>query len=332
MNKDKRSLHDRGTIDSKGHWKPPYSCQDSPLFRKPFNIKILLKYLFVRGFIFPKLVLYTLLSIATFYLLKNDLTTSSSITLQFAGMMFLRNLVMVIAIYGGYHMILYRLKLQGKKQKYNPEWQARNNKRYLFKDQTLDNMFRTCTHGVLIWTLYELLYVWAIQQGFIPLISWAGNPVYFVLLFLLLPIYREAHFFFVHLLLHKGWFMKNVHSVHHKNINPGPWSGLSMHWIEHLLYFSSLLIHFIVPSHPIHFFLTSLTAGLTPAAGHIGYEGPIYNEKYTSGDYFHYLHHKHVSCNFGTGNLPLDRWFGYLYDGEGKYENMLLAKKKRKAM
>jgi len=34
---------------------------------------------------------------------------------------------------------------------------------------------------------------------------------------------------------------KKVHSLHHRNTNIGPWSGLSMHPIEHLLFFSSIL-------------------------------------------------------------------------------------------
>jgi hypothetical protein len=42
-----------------------------------------------------------------------------------------------------------------------------------------------------------------------------------------------------------------------QNDNPGPWSGLAMHPIEHVIYFSVVLIHFIVPSHPLHFFFNA---------------------------------------------------------------------------
>ena len=31
--------------------------------------------------------------------------------------------------------------------------------------------------------------------------------------------------------------------------------------------------------------------------------------------YAHYLHHKYFECNYADGILPLDRWFGTLYDG-----------------
>jgi hypothetical protein len=33
-----------------------------------------------------------------------------------------------------------------------------------------------------------------------------------------------------------------VHSVHHNSVNPSPWSSLSMHPVEHLLYWSDSLI------------------------------------------------------------------------------------------
>ncbi len=31
---------------------------------------------------------------------------------------------------------------------------------------------------------------------------------------------------------------RHFHSLHHKSYNPGPWSGLSMHPVEHLLYYT----------------------------------------------------------------------------------------------
>ena len=111
-----------------------------------------------------------------------------------------------------------------------------------------------------------------------------------------------------------------VHSVHHRNPNPGPWSGLSMHPLEACLYFSVLLIHFVVPSHPVHFFFDSITTGLSPANGHHGFEGPLFRGKFSTGSYFHYLHHRYVSCNFGEATIPWDKWLGRYYDGQGTYK------------
>jgi sterol desaturase/sphingolipid hydroxylase (fatty acid hydroxylase superfamily) len=41
--------------------------------------------------------------------------------------------------------------------------------------------------------------------------------------------------------------MNAVHSVHRKNPNPGPWTGLAMYPVEHLLYFGVMAIRFVVP-------------------------------------------------------------------------------------
>ena len=98
-----------------------------------------------------------------------------------------------------------------------------------------------------------------------------------------------------------------------------------MHPVEHLLYLSVVMIHFVVPSHPLHFFFNSQLTALTPATGHHGFEGPLFHGKLQTGSYFHYLHHRYVSCNFGEATVPLDRWFGRFYDGIGPYRATLNA-------
>lgn len=309
-----------GTTDANGHWSPPYECSLSPLFIWPLQPVKIIKYLFgFPGYFWPKFSLYIVLAIATFFLLESDLSSPKQFSFSWVGLMLLRNLFMIFFVYGGYHLFLYILKVQGTTQKYHPEWQNIGSKKFLFKNQVYDNIFRSCVSGATIWTAYELIYVWLFSKGMLPFLDWTKHPVYFVAMIILIPFYRESHFYFVHRLIHWGPLMKYIHSVHHKNNNVGPWSGLAMHPIEHLLYFSAALIHFVIPSHPIHFFLNIQLAGLTPAAGHIGFEGPIYKRLYPSGDYYHYLHHRYVSCNFGTSALPWDRWFGHFYNGQGPY-------------
>jgi sterol desaturase/sphingolipid hydroxylase (fatty acid hydroxylase superfamily) len=63
-----------------------------------------------------------------------------------------------------------------------------------------------------------------------------------------------------------------AHKVHHRNTNTGAWSGMSMHPIEHILYFSGILIHWIIPSHPLVAMYHVFHAGLAPTPGHTGYE------------------------------------------------------------
>jgi len=57
---------------------------------------------------------------------------------------------------------------------------------------------------------------------------------------------------------------------------------------------------------------------LNPALGHTGFDRIVLRESergISIDSYFHYLHHRHFECNYGTQPLPLDRWFGSLHDG-----------------
>jgi sterol desaturase/sphingolipid hydroxylase (fatty acid hydroxylase superfamily) len=100
-----------------------------------------------------------------------------------------------------------------------------------------------------------------------------------------------------------------------------------MHPVEHLLYLSVVAIHFLVPSHPLHFFFNSQLTALTPAFGHVGFEGPLFHGRVATGSYFHYLHHRFVSCNYGEATVPLDLWFGSFFNGEGAYRTASRARK-----
>ncbi len=309
-----------GSYDEKGYWRPPYPCSFSPLWQRPLNLKAIVKYIFGwGGYLWPRNALYVGLAVFTWYFLQPGFSITDTFAAGWVGLMLLRNIALMWIIFGAYHLVLYTFKVQGTERKYNPKWLDKGSKKFLFNNQLLDNMFMSTVSGGLIWTGYEILYIWAASKGFTPLLTWAESPVWFVLFFLVIPIYRESHFYFIHRLIHWKPLLRRVHYVHHKNPNPGPWSGLSMHPVEHLLYFSVIFIHFIIPSHPIHMFFNMQLTALTPAGGHDGFEGPFARGFFPVGDYFHYLHHRYVSCNFGTSTVPWDRWLGRFYNGVGDY-------------
>ena len=313
-------MADVGSREVNGHWKPTQPPGDSPFHHWPVKPVEVFKWLFKwGGFLYPQRAFYVLLAFGTWYLLQADLKTARDLSAGWIAFMLLRNVVMLFIVNSFYHLTLYVWKLQGDTGKYHPKWQAKNSRKYMFNNQVLDNMFWTLGSGSIIWTAWEVLYIWLAANGKMPLSDWTGNPVWFAALFLIIPFWRDTHFYFVHRLIHWKPLLRAVHSVHHKNPNPGPWSGMSMHPVEHLLYFSVLLIHFVVPSHPIHFFYTAQLTALGPAQGHTGFEGPLFGGRWPAGDYFHYLHHKHVSCNFGIGFIPWDKWLGRYYDGNGPY-------------
>jgi sterol desaturase/sphingolipid hydroxylase (fatty acid hydroxylase superfamily) len=235
-----------------------------------------------------------------------------------------------VLFFGAFHLRLYIRKAQGNVFKYNPKWLDVGNPIFLFRDQTFDNMFWTLASGVTIWTAYEVLTLWVFANGYIPWVNWDAHPAYIVLVMLLIPLIREVHFYLVHRLLHIPVLYRTVHKLHHHNVNPGPWSGLSMHPVEHLLYFSGVLIHWVLPSHPVHALFHLIHAGLSPVPGHVGFEKLIVGKEGVDTDcYAHYLHHKYFECNYADGAIPLDQWFGTFHDGSDEAHE---AMRKRRSM
>ena len=109
----------------------------------------------------------------------------------------------------------------------------------------------------------------------------------------------------------------------------GPWSGMSMHPFEHLIWFSSMLMFFILPAHPVHIMFLLHWQMLGAPSSHSGYEAIFAKDKarLLVGGFFHQLHHRYFECNYGNHEFPLDKWFGTYHDGT---EEMTIKIRKRK--
>ena len=249
-------------------------------------------------------------------------------------MKLVRNLVLAIIVYGAWHLWLYVFRKQGTDFKYNRKWPDGNSKRFTFNNQTYDNMFWTLASGVPIWTCYEMLLLWAYSNGYATIINPVENPVAFTLIFLLVPFVHEVGFYFAHRFLHWPPLYRIAHQLHHRNTNPGPWSGLSMHPIEHVIYFSSVLIFFVIPAHPVHMINLLSRLGVAPAEGHTGFDRIVTGEE-NSVDrsyYAHYLHHKYFEVNYADGMVPLDKWFGSFHDGTPEAHEKMKERRRRRGV
>ena len=153
---------------------------------------------------------------------------------------------------------------------------------------------------------------------------------------LLVPAINEIHFFCVHRLIHTPLLYKWFHSIHHNSVNPSPWSSLSMHPVEHLLYFGEIFWHLIIPSNPVVMLFNSHVVGYGAVNGHIGFDKLELTDETAldSHAYAHYLHHKYFEVNYGgDGLVPLDKWFGCWHDGstaaQKRMEERLCRKSER---
>jgi len=183
------------------------------------------------------------------------------------------NAVTLVVIAGGLQLYFHTLKKQGQQLKYEARPQAQNNPRFMFRDQVKDNIFWTMSSGLFFWTAFQSLYFWAWANGYAPWASFIENPIWCVIWLPLISLWSSFHFYWIHRWLHWPPLFKRVHSLHHRMTNVGPWSGIAMHPIEHLMYFSSVLIHFIVPSSPVHVLYHFYLEALNPAVSHNGYGG-----------------------------------------------------------
>ena len=318
------------TRDARGEWMPRVQGKTQP-FSWPIQPRKLLKFfLGFPGFLWPigAAAYYGLAALTWRYLQPgaDQLSNFSVLSAEWILPMFARNVVMLVIVAGSLHLVLYRRRVQGTRFKYNSRWPS-SGKTFLFNDQVKDNAFWSIVSGGTVWTVYEALMLWAYGNGWAPFITLHSNPVLFIGLAAVLPFWQDLHFYVVHRISHWKPLYKSAHYLHHKNTNVGPWSGLSMHPIEHILYFSRWIILFIIPSHPIHMFYLMQRPALNPSIGHTGFDEIIFKKDTDRGmsidSFFHYLHHRHFECNYGTAVIPFDRWFGTLHDGtEDSYERM----------
>lgn len=305
-----------GKRNKRGDWQPNEATKYPPVFTWPARPVAFLKWFFTQ-YLFPWNLFYAGLATVVWLYLTPSIETMSTLSVGWIAIIFLRNAGLTLAFYGVWHFRLYIQKKQGTAFKFNGKWPSKDNSAFMFRSQTPDNMFWTFFSGIPFWTLFEVLMLWAYANAWLPVVSYQEHPVYFVFIMLVIPVFRDFHFYLVHRMLHWPPLYRYVHYLHHNNVNPGPWSGLSMHPVEHFFYFTCVLIHLVVPSHPLHAIFNLLHAGLSPAQGHLGYDKVIVEENETldTGAYSHYLHHKYFECNYADGVMPLDKWFGTFHDG-----------------
>ena len=324
-----------GAEDSRGYWSPHKLISYGPVFSWPPDPKALFKFFFhIPGYFFPSNVLFAALAVLIWVFLTPDMDTMQSLSPGWILTVFARNMVLAIVFIGAWHLWLYVWKKQGIKFKYNRKWPKQSSSKFTFGSQIKDNLFWSLVSGVPIWTAYEVLLLWGYANGAIPFVSYSNSPVVFGLLFFLVPVIHEVGFYVVHRLLHWPPLYRIAHAVHHRNTNPGPWSGLSMHPLEHLLYFSPVLLFFLIPSHPIHMINLASRLGLAPSIGHIGFDRLVTSESTSidSSYYAHYLHHRYFEVNYADGMIPLDKWFGSFHDGSLEAQEKMLERRKRRGV
>ncbi len=314
------------------HYVPALPIQTSPYFSWPPNASAIARWMIRGWFPLSERLIILLLAIVSVVFFHPELVVTTEISASWVAQIYIRNFLLMCIVAGGLHWYFYIWRKQGDDFRFDARPLVKSGRAFTFGSQVHDNMFWTLTSGVTVWTIYEVLMMWALANGYAPALSLPGDLPWLLLLIFLLPMWETTHFFLIHRLIHNSTLYKRIHALHHRNTNVGPWSGLSMHPLEHVIYLSTVLIHFVVPSSPllIIFHLSYFT--LSAATTHTGYQGIAKKGKVILplGTFHHQLHHRYFDCNYGGLETPWDQWTGSFHNGTADSHKQFLAKRRGK--
>ncbi|MGB0798231.1 MAG: sterol desaturase family protein [Planktomarina sp.] len=313
------------------NYHPDLPLADSSIFSWPPSPRFIAHWFAKNWLTLSERVMMVILAVALFYTVYPSIETAKTWAFGWVFQTWFINMVMQLCVAGGLHYFFYMKKGQGAQLRFSLRPLTKNNRKFDFNDQVRDNMFWSMTSGVAQLTMYQVITMWLMGNGYISTITLTTNPIWFVAALLLLPIWSAFHFYWVHRFLHTPFMYTRFHNLHHRNIDLGPWSGFSMHPVEHLLYLSGLCIHWLVASHPIHLIFHVIYQGPGAAMTHTGYEDLLIRDKrrLALGTFYHTLHHRYYECNYGNQEMPWDRWFGTFHDGSDQSTVETRARKKK---
>ena len=315
------------------HYHPEVPILVSSLFRRPFGFWAALKWVIGGWFPLSERLIILMIAFLSWLYFHPSLSRSREFEFEWIAQIFIRNLAVMFLVAGGLHLYFYVFRRQADDRHYDARPLKKNSRVFTFNNQVLDNMFWTCASGVTIWSAFEVMMMWGLANGYAPGLLWPQHSSLLILMILLVPVWEAFYFYLIHRLLHWPPLYRYVHSLHHRNINVGPWSGLSMHPVEHLIYLGSVMIHWIVPANPllIIFHLQYIT--LSAATTHTGYEGMVFGGKnrLALGTFHHQMHHRFFECNYGGLEIPWDKLFGSFNDGTSESHQQFLDKRRIKA-
>ena len=313
------------------NWHPNLPVAVTPLFSWPPRPVETVRWFAANWLPMTEFMIYALMAVATWVWLQPDLQTMKTLEWHWVLQVWGRNVILMTLFAQGLHVWLYRWRRQGSDYKFDRRGLARNNRIFLFNDQYWDNVTYTLLSGVTVWTAYDVIVWMGYANGWAPMITLESNPVWFILLFPLMPVIQSFHFYWLHRTLHVPWIYKRVHSVHHRSVSIAPWSGFSMHPIEHVGYMGLLLIFLVLPAHPVHFIFMGYWLALATATSHAGFENLVLGEntRLKIGSFHHQLHHRYFECNYGNPEMPWDNWFGSYHDGSTEATKAVRERKNR---
>lgn len=128
---------------------------------------------------------------------------------------------------------------------------------------------------------------------------------------------HDAYFYWTHRLMHHPRLFRLFHLVHHRSVNPTPYTSFSFHPLEAIVEFGIVpIIALFIPMHPSALLIFTLWSIAFNILGHTGYEmSPAgftrhWLFKWINTPTHHNMHHEKSRCNYSLYFNIWDRLMG----------------------
>lgn len=146
-----------------------------------------------------------------------------------------------------------------------------------------------------------------------PSISDFGWVWYFTS-FIVLGLWHETYFYWIHRFMHWGPIYRHVHHVHHLSREPTPFTAFAFHPLEAILESAAfVLLALVFPLHSSALAIFALFSFVMNVYGHLGLE--IFRHErgpwvYVNSPRYHAWHHRCYRGNYSLYTNFWDRWMG----------------------
>ena len=165
--------------------------------------------------------------------------------------------------------------------------------------------------GIVVWAWQER--GWTRIYTDVSAYPWWWLPVSLGLYLLL----HDSWFYWTHRMMHRPWWYKRMHAVHHASRSPTAWAAMSFHPFEAIS--GAVIIPVLVFFIPVHVGIIGLMLAIMTLMGvtnHMGWE--MFPQRLVQGRVgkwlitasHHELHHQKYRCNYGLYFRFWDHWLG----------------------
>ena len=142
---------ERKEAEERKEWRPDDPCTYAPIFapEKWSASNIAAYFLGYPGFFAPWNLLYVAVCVASHVLTTPALEECAQFEFGWVNRLFWRNQALLWLLAGGWHVLLYGLRVDGMDKKYDRKWPGADAK-FLFGHQTYENMFMSCVSGACV--------------------------------------------------------------------------------------------------------------------------------------------------------------------------------------